>query len=134
VRTKSIFLTLLLAATLGLSGVQLACTQLSSSELRAVKMMTGGGDALAGRTAIRRYGCNDCHEIRGIEGARARVGPPLTGIASRYYLAGEIPNTPENLEHWIQHPHQIEPHTLMPEMGVTDQDSRDIAAYLYTLR
>jgi len=35
---------------------------------------------------------------------------------------------------WIQHPHQIEPHTVMPEMNVTEQDSRDIAAYLYTLR
>jgi cytochrome c1 len=34
---------------------------------------------------------------------------------------------------WIQHPHQVEPHTAMPEMGVTEQDSRDIAAYLYTL-
>jgi hypothetical protein len=28
----------------------------------------------------------------------------------------------------------VEPHTAMPEMGVTEQDSRDIAAYLYTLR
>jgi cytochrome c1 len=35
---------------------------------------------------------------------------------------------------WIQHPRQVEPRTAMPEMGVTEQDSRDIAAYLYTLR
>jgi cytochrome c1 len=33
---------------------------------------------------------------------------------------------------WIQHPHQVEPKTVMPEMGLTDQESRDIAAYLYT--
>jgi mono/diheme cytochrome c family protein len=29
--------------------------------------------------------------------------------------------------------HQIEQHTAMPEMGVSDEDSKDIAAYLYTL-
>jgi cytochrome c1 len=33
---------------------------------------------------------------------------------------------------WIEHPHQIEPKTVMPEMGLSDQESRDIAAYLYT--
>lgn len=27
----------------------------------------------------------------------------------------------------------FEQHTAMPEMGVTDEDSKDIAAYLYTL-
>jgi cytochrome c1 len=35
---------------------------------------------------------------------------------------------------WIRHPRQVEPHTLMPEMGVTEQEGRNIAAYLYTLR
>jgi mono/diheme cytochrome c family protein len=30
-------------------------------------------------------------------------------------------------------PHEIEPRTAMPEMGVTDEDSKDVAAYLYTL-
>lgn len=35
---------------------------------------------------------------------------------------------------WIQHPQRIDPQVVMPEMGVTDQDARDITAYLYTLR
>jgi len=93
-----------------------------------------GGNAHAGKIAIRRYGCYTCHTIPGIDGARGLVGPPLTQVGSRYVIAGELPNTAANLERWIQHPRQVEPHTLMPEMGVTDQDSRDIAAYLYTLR
>jgi cytochrome c2 len=62
------------------------------------------------------------------------VGPRLDGISQRYYIAGELPNTPDNLMLWIEHPRLVEPHTVMPEMGVTQQDSRDIAAYLYTLR
>lgn len=41
--------------------------------------------------------------------------------------------TEKSVRHWIQAPHAIEQHTAMPEMNVTDQDSRDIAGYLYTL-
>jgi cytochrome c len=96
-------------------------------------LWTGGGNAHAGRQEIRKYACNACHTIHGVPGARGLVGPPLDGIGTRAYIAGELPNNPANLMHWIQHPHQVEPHTLMPEMGVTDQDSHDIAAYLYTL-
>jgi cytochrome c2 len=61
------------------------------------------------------------------------VGPSLDGIADGSYLAGELSNTPANMMHWIQHPRQVEPHTIMPEMNVSEDDSRDIAAYLYTL-
>ena len=81
-----------------------------------------------------KYGCDTCHTIPGIRTARALVGPPLTSVAGRVYLAGHLPNTPTNMEQWIQHPRANEPHTAMPEMGVTDADARDIAAYLYTLR
>ena len=92
------------------------------------------GNPHAGPDKIRKYGCYSCHTIPGVAGANGLVGPPLAGIGGRVFIAGELPNTPENLTHWIQHPHQVEPHTALPEMGVTDQDSRDIAAYLYTLR
>lgn len=91
-----------------------------------------GGDPDRGLSAIGRYGCASCHEIPGI--GRARVGPPLTGVASRAYLAGRLPNTPATMAQWIQHPQAIEPGNVMPEMGVTDDDARDIVAYLYTLR
>jgi hypothetical protein len=58
----------------------------------------------------------------------------LTQVARRAYLAGRIDNTPENMIKWIRHPHSVDDRTLMPEMGVSVQDGRDIAAYLYTLR
>jgi cytochrome c1 len=35
---------------------------------------------------------------------------------------------------WIRHPQEVRRPTPMPDMGVTDRDARDIAAYLYTLR
>ena len=92
------------------------------------------GNPEAGRDRIQHYGCRACHTIPGIPGAEALVGPPLIHWSKRVYIAGELPNTPENLMKWLQHPPQIEPKTAMPDMGITEQDSRDIAAYLYSLQ
>ncbi len=87
-----------------------------------------------GVDAIARYGCGSCHAIPGIERAVGRVGPPLTFFARRVFIAGQVPNTPDYLVRWIVMPQSIEPGTAMPNLGVTDGDARDIAAYLYTLR
>ena len=93
-----------------------------------------GGDPGRGSTAIQRYGCGACHTIPGIRGAAATVGPPLTDIALRSYLAGVIKNTPENMIRWIQNPPAIDAKTAMPHLGVSEAEARDIASYLYTLK
>lgn len=93
-----------------------------------------GGDPDKGKLAIVKYGCDTCHNIPGVLTATATVGPPLSQIALRSYLAGRIDNTPENMIKWIRQPHSVDPQTAMPETGVTVADGRDIAAYLYTLR
>lgn len=93
-----------------------------------------GGDPDQGSQLIRKYGCSACHLIPGIDGARGMVGPPLNGIASRTYLGGQLPNTPQNLLRWIQDPQSIERGTAMPNVGVSSREARHIAAYLYTLR
>jgi cytochrome c1 len=49
-------------------------------------------------------------------------------------IAGELPNSPENLVRWLQHPKALEPHTAMPDLGLSTDQAQDIAAYLYTLR
>jgi cytochrome c1 len=49
-------------------------------------------------------------------------------------LAGELNNTPANMMLWIQHPQLVEPGADMPELGMSDREVRDIAAYLYTRR
>jgi cytochrome c len=106
------------------------CTREQSREREAARL-TGGGDAKAGSVAIRHYGCQGCHTIPGIPGANGVVGPPLVNMAQRVYIAGSLPNTADNLMKWIQKPQEMRPHTAMPDMNVTDQESRDIAAYLY---
>ena len=89
------------------------------------------GDPVAGKAAIAKYGCGSCHVIPGVERARGLVGPPLTDFASRTYIAGRVYNTPPNLEAWIRLPDSVEPGTVMPTLGVSQQEARDIAAYLY---
>ena len=93
-----------------------------------------GGNVARGRAAISKYGCAGCHTIPGVENAIATVGPTLDRIGSRPRLRRDIPNTPDNIMKWLQRPQQIDPMSTMPSMGVTDEDARDIAAFLYTLR
>jgi cytochrome c1 len=62
------------------------------------------------------------------------VGPPLLYIGQRTMIAGELPNTPDNLADWIEHPKQVNPKTAMPDLGLTDDQAYDIVAYLETLR
>ncbi len=92
------------------------------------------GNPDKGRTAIREYGCGSCHVIPGISGADGHTGPPLARIAKRVYLAGVLPNTPDDMVRWIRVPEVVDPRTAMPDMGVSESDARDITAYLYTLK
>jgi cytochrome c len=99
---------------------------------RAVRLTGGNPDR--GEVAIQRFGCGSCHAIAGIPGAIGRVGPELTGVSTRAYIAGALPNTPENMRAWVQHPSRFRHPTAMPELGVGEREGRDIVAYLYSLR
>lgn len=93
-----------------------------------------GGNAARGRELVSEFGCARCHTIPGIAGPKGNVGPPLTKFGERTFVAGMLRNTPSNLQHWIRSPQSVVPGNAMPDMGVTEQQARDIAAFLYTLR
>jgi cytochrome c2 len=120
-----------LLAIVGLAALA-ACAPKEDIERNAALLTHG--DPARGRDLIRRYGCAGCHTVPGVPGANSLVGPPLEGISQRVYIAGVLPNTPDNLVKWIQSPREVDPKTAMPDMGVTIRDARDIAGYLYTLR
>jgi cytochrome c2 len=90
-----------------------------------------GGNRYVGRDLLLRYGCVACHRIRGMPEAEGQSGPALERIAYRSYVGGLLPNTPENMVRWIMHPRAVSPGTAMPELGVSEQEARDMAAYLY---
>jgi cytochrome c len=93
-----------------------------------------GGHPTNGRNYMAAAGCGSCHMIPGVTNARGMVGPSLEHCSQRSFIAGEVPNTTENLVKWIVNPPSIEPGTAMPVLGVTPMEARDIAAYLYQLR
>jgi cytochrome c1 len=102
-------------------------------ELRTYAV-AANGDPERGHALIEAYGCGGCHTIPGIHNANGLVGPPLMYFSRRTMIAGELPNTSENLARWIEHPRSVEPKTAMPELGLNDDQAEDMVAYLYTLR
>jgi mono/diheme cytochrome c family protein len=94
----------------------------------------GPPDAARGKQALKQYGCIACHEIPGLVGPEARLGPTLAGIGARTMLGGVLPNSPENMALWLRAPQAFSRHSAMPMVGVTARDARDMAAYLATLQ
>ena len=92
------------------------------------------GDPARGRIIIQQFACTACHRIPGIVGPKSHTGPPLTAMGKRKYIAGILPNSFENLVRWLREPQSVDPHTAMPDTGLTDADARDIAAYLVRIR
>lgn len=81
-----------------------------------------------------RYKCGSCHTVPGIGGANGVFGPPLMAMGRRSYIAGNFPNSPDNMVHWIMNPKSMKPATAMPDLNLSEQQARDVAAYLYTLQ
>ena len=113
------------------------CEDRGSSYLASVGLVQPKseiGDVEAGKRAIGTYGCGACHEIPGITGARGLVGPSLDRMGRRIYIAGLLRNTPENMVTWLLDPQKIVPGNAMPVVGLTEEQARNVTAYLYTLK
>jgi cytochrome c2 len=85
-----------------------------------------------GRVALANYGCAACHSIKGMHAPDRTVGPPLEHISKNSYIAGVLPNNSASMARWIMTPRRISPGTAMPDLGVTADDARAMAAYLYS--
>jgi cytochrome c2 len=132
VRTSSVVFTgLVLAALAGTiwGGYEVKWNR---ARIDAARALTGG-EPDRGRTVMVRYGCAGCHTIPGVRGAQGHVGPNLAHVGDRLYIGGVVTNTPDNLVRWIVNPRAIDPKTAMPVTGVTPDEARDAAAYLYSL-
>ena len=102
---------------------------------RADAMQVQSSDPLVtrGQEVYFSSACVYCHTIRGTA-SDARVGPDLTHLASREYLAaGTIPNTPGNLAGWILNPDAVKPGTIMPAIQIPAPDLQALIAYLESL-
>ena len=94
-----------------------------------------GVDPNRGRELAAAAGCSACHSVPGLDAVRGadQIGPPLAGFARRASIAGMLPNTPDQLLNWLRAPQSLKPGDAMPDLGLSDADARDIAAYLYLI-
>jgi cytochrome c oxidase subunit II len=78
--------------------------------------------------------CAQCHTINGTN-ASGRVGPNLTHVASRPYVAaGTLQNTREHLMNWVTDPQAIKPGTRMPMNTYSQDDLNALIDYLQSLK
>jgi mono/diheme cytochrome c family protein len=94
-----------------------------------------GGNGRRAIPIMLANGCAGCHTISGVPGAQGQIGPRLDStLSSKLYIAGVLPNSRENMIQWLRASREMVPHTAMPSTGISDQQARDVAAYLYALR
>lgn len=92
------------------------------------------GDPARGRELLTRHGCTACHAVPGEQSPNAHAGPPLTQFARRTNIGGTLPNHPEQLVRFIMNSPGELPGTGMPNLAVSEDEARHIAALLYTWR
>lgn len=111
-----------------------ACTTACEfSERRLPYGNAPGAQVARGKLLLAQYQCGSCHAIPEVPIARGVTGPSLTAFGRRSYIAGHLPNQPDTLARWIVAPATLVPDTVMPSMGVSPEDARDMAAYLLAL-
>lgn len=123
-----------------LAGIAVALLASCGCDGRSVEARAAGAagrhspEAARGIAAIRRYDCGVCHDVPGVNGAHGLTAAPLDRFARRSFVGGVLPNTPDNLARWLLNPRGVDPLTAMPTVGMSEQEARDVAAYLYELR
>lgn len=92
-------------------------------------------DAVAGKQVFLSAACVACHTVRGTT-AQGVLGPDLTHIGSRLYLASDVfPNNDAYLAAWIVHAQSLKPGALMPNLpDYTGKQLLDMVAYLRQLK
>ncbi len=94
-----------------------------------------GSPEARGQAIIAEKACSGCHVIDGVPKMVGRTGPDLTHVASRPLLAGGVfENNPANLARWVDHPDDLKPSAVMPDVGLTPDEITAVVAYLRSLK
>jgi len=79
--------------------------------------------------------CYTCHTIDGVPKMVGTAGPNLTHVGTRPWLAGGVfPNSAEGLTRWVDHPDDVKPGTVMPDVGLAPGEIRSVVSYLQSLK
>lgn len=89
--------------------------------------------AQRGKTLFEEGQCAGCHTIEGV--TQGRQGPDLTHFTDRETFAGATFDLDEeNLREWLRDPPEMKPGSLMPDVGLNDEEIDALVAYLQVLR
>ncbi|HEX7056117.1 MAG TPA: cytochrome c oxidase subunit II [Bacilli bacterium] len=88
-------------------------------------------DAKQGEEIFKKKQCIACHAITPDQ---IGTGPNLAGFGDRQVVAGFRPHTAEWIEKWVKNPQEVKPGTLMPNLGLTDDEAKQVAKYLLELK
>ncbi len=94
----------------------------------------GDASAEAGLRLVTEKGCVACHTFPDVKWPRGGLGPSLQDFARQGLIAGRLPNQPGVLMQFVRNAPGLVPGTAMPAISMTDQEARDVTAYLLTLQ
>jgi cytochrome c2 len=95
--------------------------------------MLGDADTTNGRQLVADKGCVACHTFPDVMWPRGGLGPSLEDFGRQGLIAGRLPNQPGVLMQFVRNAPALVPGTAMPAISMTDQEARDVTAYLLTL-
>jgi cytochrome c oxidase subunit II len=93
-----------------------------------------GDEEERGLGVFTEKACAACHTVRGTS-ASGSLGPDLTHVASRRYIAGGLlESTRGSFAAWIADPQNLKAGSNMPSVPLTAGELRDVSAYMATLK
>jgi cytochrome c1 len=96
------------------------------------------GDVERGRALASEHGCFTCHEFSGAaralgsakipDYAQTRLGPAIVRAPDLRFTRDRF--RPDRVARWIKDPSRLKKGALMPTLGLSDSEARDLAAYV----
>lgn len=113
----------------------LACASLVACDGPPDRTPTvGDASAANGLRLVADKGCVACHAFPDVAWPRGGLGPSLEGFGRQGLIAGRLPNQPGVLMQFVRDAPALVPGTAMPAIQMSDQEARDVTAYLFTLQ
>lgn len=91
-------------------------------------------DVGQGLRLVSEKGCVACHAFPDVAWPRGALGPSLENFGAQGLIAGRLPNQPGVLMQFVRNAPALVPGTAMPAMPMSDQEARDVTAYLLQLQ
>jgi cytochrome c2 len=123
------------SATITALWLILLCTSIVACDGPPDRTSTlGDADSTKGRQLVASKGCVACHTFPDVEWPRGGLGPSLQNFGRQGLIAGRLPNQPGVLMEFVRNAPMLVTGTAMPTILMTDQEARDVTAYLLTLK